>query len=101
MQKGTSVLRALPHPWVRAAVSEDQRVGWRQGVTLSPPLHPRLLPSLTFSQATSPHPSLWGSLSAWTLGFPPWVSSLTPPEDPPSHSLILGILFLCNQERKC
>lgn len=85
------------------------RGGWgvekRHHVTLSP-LPPRLLPSLVFGNPLPTPCGLSGSIPAWTLGFPPWVSSLTHPEHTslsiPLHSLILGILFLCNQEeRKC
>lgn len=68
--------------------------------------HPGLLPPLAFRSPLPASCPLLGSIPAWIPGFPPWVSSLTHPEHTalpaPLHSLILGILFLCNQEeRKC
>lgn len=47
------------------------------------PSHPRLLPPLAFSSLLPTPCSLLGSLPAWTLGFPAWVSSLTHPERAP------------------
>lgn len=55
--------------------------GWERGRMGPFHLYPCLLPSLAFSLAFSQ--KFPDSLPAWILGFPPWVSSLAPPEHHP------------------
>lgn len=68
--EGKLVFQVPPCPWVRAAVSEAQGVGKKQDVTVSPPTHPRLLPSLVFSLALSLHPKSLRVRSCLDSGFP-------------------------------